>query len=79
MSYADIGCQYSPSCLNCPLKECVYVNCRGGQRLETEMRYREITRLFTGTDKSTKELAAELGISRETVQRALRARRDAVV
>ena len=72
MDYADKGCRFAPQCLRCPLPRCVEERFRGTQTFAREERDAEILRRFIGADKSPKELAAELGISRETVQRALR-------
>jgi len=74
MDYADKGCRFAPQCLSCPFPQCVDDRHTGMVCRGTEMRYQEIRRRFTGAGKSTKELATELGISRETVQRALRIR-----
>ncbi len=70
--YRDEGCELADSCLGCPLPHCVYDEPRGKQHLFKERRDREIARLFSGGGRGIKELAAMFGLSRRTIQRALR-------
>jgi len=70
--YDDEGCEFSSSCLNCPLSHCIYDEPRGHQRQLKRQRNREIVRLFTQEGKGIKELAERFGVSQRTVQRALK-------
>ncbi len=70
--YQDEGCEFSEACLNCPLPVCVYDEPGGRRRLRNRMRAKQIARQFTTEGKGTGELAALHGISRRTVQRALK-------
>ena len=70
--YKDEGCDLAESCLNCPFKECVYDKPGGKQRWLKKARTTEITRLFTSEGKEIKELASMFGVSRRTIQRALK-------
>jgi AraC-like DNA-binding protein len=69
--YKDEGCDFLDSCLNCPLPQCLYDEPRGKQRWLKELRNREIERLYREGWK-IKELAVMLGLSRRTIQRALK-------
>ena len=69
--YKDEGCEFLDSCLNCPLPHCLYDEPRGKQRWLKELRNREIERLYRDGWK-IKELAVMLGLSRRTIQRALK-------
>jgi AraC-like DNA-binding protein len=70
--YHDDGCEFEQSCLNCHLPICVYDEPGGKQRLLKRRRAAEMVRLFTSEGKSVGELAQVFGISRRTVQRALK-------
>ena len=70
--YQDEGCEFAPSCLNCPLPVCVYDEQGGKQRLLKRRRAEEMERQFTREGKSIGELAQIFGVSRRTVQRALK-------
>jgi hypothetical protein len=69
--YKDQGCEYAPSCLDCPFPQCLYDEPRGRQRWLKGLRNREITRLYKTGQKVT-ELAVMFDISERTVQRALK-------
>ena len=69
--YKDEGCEFASSCLNCDFQQCLYDEPRGRQRWLKELRNREIDRLY-GEGLSIKELAAMLGLSQRTIQRALK-------
>ena len=69
--YKDEGCDFLDSCLNCPLPQCLYDEPRGKQRWLKELRNREIERLYAEGWK-VNELAMMLGLSRRTIQRALK-------
>jgi len=70
--YRDEGCELAASCLNCPFPRCVYEVPRGKQRWLKEMRGRKMARLFAMEGKGVKDLAKQFGVSRRTVQRALK-------
>ena len=70
--YQDEGCEFSGSCLNCPLSSCIYDEPRGRQRQLKRLRDKELVRLLTTEGKGVKELAMRFGISQRTVQRALK-------
>ena len=69
--YKDEGCEFLDSCLNCPLPQCLYDEPRGKQRWLKELRNRQIERLYRDGWKIS-ELALMLGLSRRTIQRALK-------
>jgi len=71
-TYPDEGCEFSESCLNCPLPLCVYEEPRGRQRLVKEIRNMKIVDLYLQGGKSTVELADIFGISQRTIQRTLK-------
>ncbi len=70
--YQDKGCEFSDSCLNCPLLRCIYDESGGRQRQLKKFRDMEMARLFTTEGKEVKELALRFDISQRTVQRALK-------
>jgi len=70
--YHDSGCEFAQSCLNCHLPVCVYDEPGGKQRLLKRRRAAEMARQFTCEGKSIGELAQIFGVSRRTVQRALK-------
>jgi AraC-like DNA-binding protein len=70
--YQDAGCEFSRSCLNCHLPVCVYDEHGGKQRLLKKRRAAEMAKLFTKEGKDISELAQIFGVSRRTVQRALK-------
>ena len=69
--YRDEGCEFATSCLNCPFPQCLYDEPRGRQRWLKDSRNREINRLFDG-GWGVKELAQLFGVSKRTIQRALK-------
>ncbi|UCH43489.1 MAG: helix-turn-helix domain-containing protein [Dehalococcoidales bacterium] len=81
--YQDDGCELATAylggkscCLNCPFSRCVYDEPGGKQRMIKRLRAREMARLFNTEGKRIWELAAMFGVSRRTVQRALKAASD---
>ena len=71
IEWRDEGCEFFPSCLNCPLPKCVEDEPRGQQRLRMAARKRRMAELRR-RGKSVKEIAELFGVSRRTVQRALK-------
>ena len=71
VEWRDGGCEFFPSCLNCPLPKCVEDEPRGQQRLRMAARKRRMEELRR-RGKSVKEIAELFGVSRRTVQRALK-------
>ena len=69
--YRDEGCEFADSCLSCPFPQCLYDEPRGKKRWLRDLRNREIERLYRDGWK-IKELAVMLGLSRRTIQRALK-------
>ncbi len=70
--YQDEGCEFADSCLNCPLPICVHDEPGGGQRLRKRQRAARMAGLYTSEGKGVKELAEVFGVSKRTVQRALK-------
>ncbi len=70
--YRDEGCELANSCLGCPFPQCIYEQPRGRQRWLKTLRAKEMARLFTTRGKRLNELADMFGVSRRTVQRALK-------
>ncbi len=74
--YDDNGCEFSETCLNCPLPVCVFDEPRGKQRIVKYSRAVEMSQLHFEAGKSVKELAVIFGISTRSVQRALKSMRN---
>ncbi len=70
VNWRDRGCEFYPSCLNCPLPRCVEDEPRGQQRLRMAARQRRMLEL-RHIGKSVKEIAELFCVSIRTVQRAL--------
>ena len=70
--YADEGCALAKSCLNCPFGECIYDAWGGKLGLVKEARAKEMARLHIVERKKVRELAQMFGVSRRTVERAIR-------
>ena len=73
--YQDEGCQFSPSCLDCPFPECVEDLPHGRAKVAKLLRNREVQRLYFTEKKSVRELTARFKISRRTLFRVLAAGR----
>jgi DNA-binding CsgD family transcriptional regulator len=71
INWRDEGCEVFGSCLNCPLPRCVEEEPRGRQRLILAARNRRMVELRR-SGKSVKDIAGLLGVSRRTVERALK-------
>ena len=70
IEWRDQGCEFYPSCLNCPLPRCVEDEPRGQQRLKMAARKKRIEELRR-LGRSVREIAEIFGVSKRTVQRAL--------
>ena len=69
--YKDEGCELAESCLNCPFPRCIYDQPRGKQRWLKQVRDHEIKKLFD-KGSGSRELGVIFGLSRRTIQRALK-------
>lgn len=69
--YRDEGCALYPSCLHCPFPSCLDDEPRGRQRWGLDQRRKEMVRLQS-EGKTTRQMAAIMGVSQRTVQRALK-------
>jgi transposase-like protein len=70
--YRDEGCDLAESCLDCPFDRCVFDEPGGIQRKIKRERNAEMARMYKEEGKGVKELAEIFGVSRRTVQRALK-------
>jgi AraC-like DNA-binding protein len=70
--YRDEGCELASSCLECPFEECIYDQPGGVHGWLKKQRDGEMARLFSDEGKKVKELAEMFGVSKRTVQRALK-------
>lgn len=76
--YKDEGCDLANSCLNCPYEECIFEKPGGKRHWMKKERSAEIIRLHTEEGKAVKELAEMYGVSKRTVQRALKFARSGI-
>ena len=70
--YQDEGCELAGSCLDCPFPQCVYDEPGGKRHWQKEQRNRQILKMFKAEGRGIGELAETFGVSRRTVQRALK-------
>ena len=75
--YKDTGCEFAPSCLNCPFPICLEEVDGGKNEIRRHYKRQEIVTLVD-SGKSAKQVALELGIHRRTVERALAKRKSLV-
>ena len=75
-NYADTGCSLHPSCLTCPLVRCRYDEPGGGRSLLHQDRDQAVLKLQR-SGIPVNSIAAQLGVSRRTVFRALARHRAA--
>jgi AraC-like DNA-binding protein len=73
--YCDRGCRLAPSCLNCPLPQCVY-DAPAPQYLLKQQRNAQIVQLYTAGEGSIRELAQRYGLSVRSVQRIVKKSRE---
>ena len=71
--YRDEGCSLSNSCLGCPFPRCMHEIKGASQKWLRQVRDREMACLFISGAKQVPELAAIFGVSKRTVERAVRA------
>jgi DNA invertase Pin-like site-specific DNA recombinase len=76
-NWKDEGCEFYPSCLNCPLPRCIEDEPGGRQRIRKQVRDDKIADLRRN-GKSITEIADIFGISKRSVYRALAATRAEV-
>ena len=69
--YRDEGCALYPSCLHCPFPRCLDDEPRGRQRWGLDQRRNELARLQS-EGKTTRQMAAIMGVSQRTIQRMLK-------
>lgn len=70
INWQDRGCELFPSCLNCPLPQCIEEEPRGKQRLRMLARDSQMVQMKQ-QGKSTAEIARFFHLSQRTVQRSL--------
>ena len=71
INWRDEGCEVFQACLSCPLPRCVEEEPRGQQRLRLAARNKRMVELRR-SGKSVTDIAGLFGVSRRTVERALR-------
>jgi hypothetical protein len=76
-NWKDEGCEFYPSCLNCPLPRCIEDEPRGRQRIKKQARDDKIVELRRD-GKSIAEIAGVFSMSKRSVYRALAASRSEV-
>jgi len=70
-SYPDRGCEYAPSCLNCPFPKCKFEEPWGIIKAKRRTRNEEIRQRFK-EGQSISDLVKAFGVSQRIVQRAVR-------
>jgi sigma-70-like protein len=76
---ADEGCEFSPSCLDCPLPRCRYDDPDWFRRWLTQQRDRQVLEASHQHKLSIRELADRYSVTERTISRMLqRARSEAV-
>ncbi len=77
INWRDEGCEVFRACLSCPLSRCVEEEPRGQQRLRLAARNKRMVELRR-SGKSVRGIAELFGVSRRTVQRALKNKKPKV-
>jgi len=67
----DTGCEFAPSCLNCPFEICVD-EYPGGKAAWLKKERDGYIKKFYREGKTTKDLAVMFGVSERTIQRVLK-------
>ena len=75
INWRDEGCEVFQACLSCPLPRCVEEEPRGQQRLRIAARNKRMVELRQ-SGKSVRGIAGLFGVSRRTVERALRPKKS---
>jgi len=75
INWRDEGCEVFQACLSCPLPRCVEEEPRGQQRLRLAARNKRMVELRR-SGKSIRGIAGLFGVSRRTVERALRPKKS---
>jgi DNA-binding NarL/FixJ family response regulator len=76
-NWKDKGCEFFPSCLNCPFPVCIEDEPRGRQKMRKRDRESRIAALRS-EGKSVSEIADMFNLSRRSVYRALALNRPEV-
>ena len=74
--YRDMGCQVSPSCLQCPLPQCKYDNPGWIQREKRSERDRQVVHALRRDGLSAPQAAARFDLSQRTIFRILKRFQD---
>ncbi len=72
--YKDTGCKYFPSCLNCPLPECLYDDPQGLSKYRAQLRLerdRDTAAIILRENLTPKEAAGRFGKTERTIFRIL--------
>jgi hypothetical protein len=71
--YEDLGCQMAPSCLNCPLPQCIHDDPRWGRRNQQNQQREKDTPIMLALHNgvTVEDAAARFGIAVRTVYRAM--------
>jgi DNA invertase Pin-like site-specific DNA recombinase len=69
IEYIDEGCEQSPSCLHCPLPQCIYDE----PRIAKKLRDNHIRKLFE-EGEGIEGLANKFGVSKRTIYRIVKGR-----
>jgi len=75
INWRDEGCEVFQACLSCPLPRCVEEEPRGQQQLRLTARNKRMVELRQ-SGKSVRGIAGLFGVSRRTVERALKNQND---
>lgn len=67
---ADKGCEFSPSCLDCPLEMCILDSPYSAGK-QKKMAWNQQIRKFKSEGKSQQDIATAFNIGIRTVQRVL--------
>ncbi len=76
VNYRDEGCDLFRSCLTCPLPRCRFDEPGGARTMINVVRDQEIRRVHDTNCATVDEITRRFGVSRRTVFRVLKIRRD---
>jgi predicted DNA-binding protein YlxM (UPF0122 family) len=66
----DVGCEFHPSCLDCPRPECYLVEIDRGKKPRISKRYNEILKL-KGNGLSVEDISTTLGVSKNAIYKSI--------